>query len=76
MQKNRIEVSKEGAGKTLYIPLCVFKAGKSSYTISCSDPKHMFKFGTSPEQLQKFRDNIAALFEELVEKRSLDSSSS
>lgn len=65
MQKNRIEVSKDGQGKTLYIPLCVFKAGKG-YTISCSDPDHMFKFGTSPEQLQKFRDKIADLFEELV----------
>jgi len=43
MQKNRIEVSKEGTGKTLYIPLCVFKAGKNSYTISCSDPEHPFK---------------------------------
>ena len=70
MQKNRIEVSKDGKGKTIYVPLCVFKAGRSSYTISCSDPKYKFKFGTSPEQLQKFRDKIAALFEELVEKRS------
>jgi hypothetical protein len=66
MQKNKIEVSKEGEGKTLYIPMCVFKAGKNSYTISCSDPQHQFKFGTSPEQLQKFRDRIADIFEELV----------
>ena len=65
MQKNRIEVSKEGAGKTLYIPLCVFKGGKNSYTISCSDPKHLFKSGTSPEQLRKFREWIA----ETLEKR-------
>jgi hypothetical protein len=66
MQKNRIEVSKEGTGKTLYIPLCVFKAGKSSYTISCSDPKHLFKSGTSDEQLRKFRTWIAEVFEELI----------
>lgn len=68
MQKNRIEVSKEGKGKTVYIPLCVFKAGKNSYTISCSDLNYKFKFGTSPEQLEKFRYKIASIFEKLVEK--------
>jgi hypothetical protein len=66
MQKNKIEVSKEGTGKTLYIPLCVFKAGKSNYTISCSDPEHKFKSGTTPEQLQKFKTWIAETFEKLV----------
>ncbi len=66
MQKNKIEVSKEGTGKTLYIPLCVFKAGKDGYTISCSDPEHLFKSGTSPEQLQKFRAWIVDTFEKLV----------
>jgi hypothetical protein len=65
MHKNRIEVSKEGTGKTLYIPLCVFRAGKS-YTISCSDPRHLFKSGTTPEQLQKFREWIAETFEQLI----------
>jgi hypothetical protein len=66
MQKNKIEVSKEGAGKTMYIPLCVFRAGKQSLTISCADPDHLFKFGTTPEQLQKFRDKVEQLFTELV----------
>jgi hypothetical protein len=45
---------------------CVFKASKNSYTISCSDPDRPFKSGTSPEQLQKFREWIAGTFEELV----------
>jgi hypothetical protein len=67
MQKNKIEVSKQGTGKTIYIPLCVFRAGKHSLTISCSDPDFQFKFGTSPEQLQKFRDKLEQLFVELVE---------
>ncbi len=67
MQKNKIEVSKQGAGKTMYIPLCVFRAGKHSLTISCADPNHLFKFGTSREQLQKFRDKLEQLFVELVE---------
>jgi hypothetical protein len=66
MQKNRIEVSKEGTGKTLYIPLCVYKASKNSYTISCSDPEHLFKSGTTPEQLEKFREWIAETFEQFI----------
>ena len=69
MQKNKIEVSKEGAGKTMYIPLSVYRAGKRGLTISFddADPDHRFKFGTSPEQLQKFRDKLEQLFTELVE---------
>jgi len=66
MQKNKIEVSKEGAGKTMYIPLCVFRAGKSGYTISCSDPEHPFKSGTSPEQLHKFREWLAQTFDKII----------
>ena len=68
MQKNRIEVSKDGGGKTLYIPLSVFRAGKS-LTISCSDPAHQFKCGTSPKQLEKFRAKLEELFILLVETR-------
>jgi hypothetical protein len=66
MQTNKIEVSKEGMGKTLYIPLSVFKAGKNGYTISCSDPEYPFKSGTTPEQLQKFREWITDTFDKLV----------
>jgi len=69
MQKNKIEVSKEGMGKTVYIPLSVFRAGTHNLTISCSDPQHTFKYGTSPEQLQKFRDKLEELFAELVQHR-------
>ncbi len=66
MTKNRIEVSKGGKGKTVYIPLSVYRAGKYSLTISCSDPDHAFKFGTSPEQLEKFRDKLHDIFSDLV----------
>jgi hypothetical protein len=69
MKTNEIVVSKGGAGKTIYIPLSVYRAGKNSLTISCSDPAHKFKFGTSPGQLQKFRDKLEELFAELVEPR-------
>ena len=71
MVKNKIEVSKGGNGKTLYIPLCVFRAGKSNLTISCSDPDHSFKFGTTPTQLGKFRDKLEELFSALVDKTTL-----
>ena len=69
LKKNKIEVSKDGTGKTMYIPLSVYRAGKHSLTISCSDPDHAFKFGTSPDQLRKFRDKLEDLFTELVEPR-------
>jgi len=63
MTKSKIETAK----KTMYVPLSVFRAGKTGLTISCADPRHKFKFGTSPEQLQKFRDKLAELFSALVE---------
>ena len=69
MKTSKIEVSKDGTGKTMYIPLSVFRAGEHSLTISCSDPDHAFKFGTSSEQLQKFKDKLEDLFTELVEPR-------
>lgn len=69
MQTSKIEVSKSGHGKTMYIPLSVYRAGKHNLTISCSDPDHKFKFGTGPEQLQKFKDKLEELFSELVENR-------
>ena len=70
MQKNKIEVSKDGTGKTLYIPLCVFRAGKHSLTISCSDPDHQFKFGTGTDQLQKFQAKLEELFAQMVEGKT------
>lgn len=71
MKTNKIEVSKGGTGKTMYVPLSVYRAGKHSLTISCADPGHLFKFGTGHGQLQKFREKLEELFEELVEHRSV-----
>ena len=34
MQTNRIEVSKDGNGKSLYIPLGVFRSSKNTLTVS------------------------------------------
>jgi hypothetical protein len=69
MQTNKIEVSKGGRGKTIIIPLSVYRAGKHNLTISCPDPTYKFKFGTSPLQLQKFKDKLEEIFSELIEQR-------
>jgi hypothetical protein len=69
MIKHQIEVSLSGKGKMLLIPLSVLRAGRNSFTLSCSDPHHSFRFGSSTDQLEKFRDKIADLFNELVEGR-------
>jgi hypothetical protein len=68
MQKNKIERSKDGKGKTMYVPLSVYRSGKTGLTISCSDTEHAFKFGTTPEELQKFRSKVQELFSEIVER--------
>ena len=63
--KTKISVTE----KSICVPLYVFRSGKTGLTLSCADSKHRFKVGTSPEQLQKLRDKLEALFVELVEKR-------
>ncbi len=74
MQKNKIEISKDGQGITMYLPLSIYRAGKSNLTISfpgtgSTDPDS-FRFGTSPEQLIKFKSKIEELFQKYVfEKR-------
>lgn len=55
--------------KSLYVPIYVIRSGQSGLTITCSDSKYGFKTGTTPEQLQKFRGKLEALFEELVERK-------
>ncbi len=63
--KTKISVTE----KSICVPLYVFRSGKIGLTLSCADSEHSFKVGTSPEQLQKLRDKLEALFVELVEKR-------
>ena len=53
--------------KSLYVPIYVFRSGKTGLTISCADSKRGFKVGTTAAQLQKFRDKLESLFVELVE---------
>jgi len=55
--------------KSICVPLYVFRSGKSGLTLSCSDSKHSFKFGSTPPQLQKLKQELEALFVELVENR-------
>jgi hypothetical protein len=61
--KTKIEVN----ARSLRIPIYVIRSGKTGLTITCADSKHGFKVGTTPEQLQKSRDKLEALFVELVE---------
>jgi hypothetical protein len=65
VSKSKIEVN----AKSLRIPIYVIRSGKTGLTITCADGRHGFKVGTSPEQLEKFRNKLEALFSELVEKR-------
>jgi hypothetical protein len=55
--------------KSICVPLYVFRSGKSGLTLSCADSKHKFKVGSTPEQLQKLKNKLEALFVELVETR-------
>jgi hypothetical protein len=66
MTKYKIEITP----KAMRVPLSVFRAGKRGLTISCADPRYRFKCGTTPQQLQKFRDKLEVLFVRLVEKGS------
>lgn len=63
--KTKVTVSE----KSICVPLYVFRSGKSGLTLSCADGKHKFKVGTTPEQLQKLKNKLEALFVELVETR-------
>ncbi len=72
MQKNKIERSKDGKGKTMYVPLSVYRSGKNGLTISCPDPDHPFKFGTKPEQLKKFKEKLEELFSKFVDLAGVD----
>jgi hypothetical protein len=72
MQKNKIERSKDGKGKTMYIPLSVYRSGKAGLTISCPDPENPFKFGTTPEQLEKFKEKLEELFSANVDFAGID----
>jgi len=55
--------------KSICVPLYVFRSGKSGLTLSCADSKHSFKVGSTPEQLQKLKNKLEALFVELVATR-------
>jgi hypothetical protein len=74
MQKNKIEISKVGQGITMYLPLSVYRAGKSNLTISfpgvCSGDPDAFRFGTSPEQLDNFKCKLQELFAKYVEGKT------
>jgi hypothetical protein len=63
--KSKITVTEN----SICVPLYVFRSGKSGLTLSCADSKHSFKVGSTPQQLQKLKNKLEALFVELVESR-------
>jgi hypothetical protein len=63
--KSKITVTE----KSICVPLYAFRSGKSGLTLSCADSKHSFKVGSTPQQLQKLKNKLEALFVELVESR-------
>ena len=65
MAKQRIWVSKEGEGKTMYVELSVYRDGPR-LTISCPSDKE-FKYYTNENGLRKFADKLERLFQEHVE---------
>jgi len=69
MTRPRIWVSKEGAGKTLYVELSVYRSGPG-LTISCPDDKE-FKFYANDAGLKRFRAKLEQLFQEKVEGASV-----
>jgi len=61
----RIWVSKDGSGKTLYVELSVYRNG-SGLTISCPEDEE-FKFYANQAGLKKFANKLERLFRERVE---------
>ena len=64
------KVSKWGKGKTLYIHLSVFPAGRADptkiLTISCPDKETRFKTTLSDNGLKKFREKVLQFYKALV----------
>jgi hypothetical protein len=67
------KISKNGKGKTLYIEISVFPAGKSSpernLTVSCPDPDTKFKTTLTDKGLQKLRSELLRLYEQHITMR-------
>jgi hypothetical protein len=63
-------VSKKGKGKTMYIHLSVFPAGRADptkiLTISCPDKETRFKTTLSDNGLRKFRGQVLKFYKALV----------
>jgi hypothetical protein len=63
-------VSKDGEGKTLYIEMSIYPAGKTdptkNLTISCSDEDTKFKVSLTDNGLAKFRELILGFYKEHV----------
>ena len=66
MQTNKIEVSKSGKGKTMYVPLSVFRNGKRLTISYPGNAKDKFKRATSEEGLKQLGEKLEKLFTKYV----------
>ena len=66
MQTNKIEVSKGGMGKAMFIPLSVFRNRKRLTISYPGNAEDRFKRATSQKGLQQFADKLQELFESYV----------
>ena len=66
MQTNKIEVARGGTGKTMFIPLSVFRNGKRLTISYPGNAEDRFKFATSPTGLEKFAQKLEELFAKYV----------
>lgn len=67
MQTNKIEVSKGGTGKTMYVPLSVIRNGKMLTISYPGNAEDKFKFATSEDGLRQFAKKLEDLFTKYVE---------
>jgi hypothetical protein len=63
MQTNKVEVSKKGKGKTIYVPLSIYETPTGQLTISCPDPRYRFKYPTTEAGFRKFKGKLREIFD-------------
>ena len=70
------KVSRDGKGKTLYIPLSVYSRGGAdpakNLTISCPDKETRFRLSLSDNGLRRFRGLLQKFYREQVLERRVN----
>ena len=71
MKTNRIEMSKSGKGKTMYVPLSVYPGTQDiSKNLTISVPgKYKIKTSLTDNGLRKFRDFILEVYGTMIQEQ-------